>query len=54
MPKFVIERNIPGASTLSAQELREIRARPAEAGSAPSRGEYCAGGAFIKLPACTN
>ena len=27
MPKFVIERNIPGASTLSAQELREISAK---------------------------
>lgn len=24
MPKFIIERNIPGASTLSADELRDI------------------------------
>lgn len=27
MPKFIIERNIPGANTLSAQELREISAK---------------------------
>ncbi len=27
MPKFIIERNIPGASTLSADELREISAK---------------------------
>jgi hypothetical protein len=27
MPKFIIERNIPGANTLSAEELREIAAK---------------------------
>jgi hypothetical protein len=27
MPRFIIERNIPGASTLSAQELKEISAK---------------------------
>lgn len=27
MPKFIIERNIPGANTLSAQELKEISAK---------------------------
>lgn len=27
MPKFVIERSIPGAGTLSAEELREISAK---------------------------
>jgi hypothetical protein len=27
MPKFIIERNIPGASTLSGQELQEIAAK---------------------------
>jgi hypothetical protein len=27
MPRFIIERNIPGASTLTAQELRDIAAK---------------------------
>ena len=27
MPKFIIERNIPGANTLSPQELRDISAK---------------------------
>jgi hypothetical protein len=27
MPTFIIERNIPGADTLSAQELKEISAK---------------------------
>ena len=27
MPKFIIERNIPGANTLSPQELKEIAAK---------------------------
>ena len=27
MPKFIIERNIPGASTLTQEELREISAK---------------------------
>jgi hypothetical protein len=27
MPKFIIERNIPGANTLSARELQEISAK---------------------------
>jgi hypothetical protein len=27
MPKFIIERNIPGANTLSAQELFDIAAK---------------------------
>lgn len=27
MPKFIIERNIPGANTLSPQELQEISVR---------------------------
>ena len=27
MPQFIIERNIPGASTLSPDELRDISAR---------------------------
>lgn len=27
MPKFIIERNIPGANTLSPQELRDIAAK---------------------------
>jgi hypothetical protein len=27
MPKYVVERNIPGASTLSAKELQEIAAK---------------------------
>ncbi len=27
MPTFIIERNIPGAETLSAEELREISAK---------------------------
>jgi hypothetical protein len=27
MPKFIIERNIPGANTLTAQELRDIAAK---------------------------
>ncbi len=27
MPKFIIERNIPGANTLSPQELQEIAAK---------------------------
>lgn len=27
MPKFMIERNVPGASTLTAEELKEISAK---------------------------
>jgi hypothetical protein len=27
MPRFIIERNIPGANTLSAQELKDIAAK---------------------------
>ena len=27
MPKFIVERNIPGADTLTADELRDISAR---------------------------
>jgi hypothetical protein len=30
MPRFIVERNIPGASTLSATELSEISAKPCE------------------------
>ncbi|HSS64187.1 MAG TPA: DUF4242 domain-containing protein [Gammaproteobacteria bacterium] len=30
MPKFIIERNIPGADTLSAQELKEIASKSNE------------------------
>ncbi len=30
MPKYLIERNIPGASTLSAKELQEISAKSNE------------------------
>lgn len=30
MPRFVVERNIPGASTLSAAELRDISAKSCE------------------------
>ncbi len=27
MPRFIIERNVPGANTLSAQELKDIAAK---------------------------
>lgn len=30
MPKFLIERNIPGASTLSAEQLKDISAKSNE------------------------
>jgi hypothetical protein len=30
MPRFVVERNIPGASTLSAAELKDISAKSCE------------------------
>lgn len=30
MPKFIIERNIPGADTLSPEELRDIAAKSNE------------------------